>query len=560
MTLIDEYSASNLSVSSPNGSTARVGLPPSDPLDSSTPNIETPAYQRSVPRWQKVRDVFQGTEAVRARGETYLPQFAGESDTLYDARRTIAGLFNGFARTVLAAVGLLCDPEPVLGDDMPQPLVDLWENVDGAGTHGAVQARHLTTAALLDGFAGLFTDYPRANDPRIDRSKASLAATVALETGAELDEADMKAMGLRPYFIVMKADEVLPIYETVNGKRTLVLFIRRESVMERKGKFGFENVTRYRVYERQPGGSVTYERWSVVQGGGTPTKDEGPLPMRNVKGIPWSPLVTGEQIGENEYKPTFLDLADLTITHHRIATGILSLEEQACVPTMVLVGRSKNDDGTYDDVPTGPSNVIDIPIMEGMPAVPAFFLSPPVDVLEPAMKSLENCKAEMGAMGATFLAPEPRAQETATAHRMDAAAERATISSVSRALKDCLESAFGFAAQFMKLTAGSVTVNTDFVGEGVDPVLLAQVIAAFQAGLLTMEETRHFLQTGQFPETCDAEDTRKVLAQFAPTPSPASDGTDPLAASPTPDITPIGRSRAARSVKQADGSILTTLE
>jgi hypothetical protein len=526
MTLLGELDLTSSVLSSNNGSGARVGMVPNEPLESEVPNIETPAYLRSVPRWRKVRDVYQGSEAIRAAGETYLPKFAGETSTLYEARRTIAGLFNGFARTVLAAVGLLCDPEPVLGDDMPQSLKDMWENIDGGGTHGAVLTRHLATAGLLDGFAGLFTDYPRANDPRIDRSKASLAATVALETGSELDAADVQALGLRPYFVIMKADEVLPVYETVNGKRTLVLFIRRESQQERKGRFGLETVTRYRVYERLPNGTVTYERWSAKEGGGTPTKDEGPTTMRNITGIPWSPLVAGEKIGENEYKPTFLDLADLTITHHRIATGILSLEEQACVPTMVCVGRTPNDDGTYPDMPVGPGNVIDVPVTDGMPAVPVYFVSPDVDVLEPAMKSLENGKAEMGAMGATFLAPEPRAQETATAHRMDAAAERATIGSVSRALKDCLESAFGFAGQFTQQKAGSVTVNTDFVGEGIDPVMATTMVSAFQAGLFTIEELRHFLHTGQLPETFKADDTRAVLAQFAP--PPASEDKPPI--------------------------------
>jgi hypothetical protein len=406
--------------------------------------------------------------------------------------------------------------------------------------HGAVLTRHLVTAAMVDGFAGLITEYPRADDPRIDRSKASFAATVALATGAELDAADVDALGLRPYFILVKVDECLPVYETVNGRRTLVLFIRRETATERKGRFGLESRTRYRVYELQANGSVTYERWSVAIGGGRPTKDEGPTVMRNLTGIPWSPLVAGEKLGENEFKPTLLDLADLTITHHRIATGILSLEEQAFVPTLVMVGRKPNDDGTYDPVLTGAGNSIEIPVTDGMPATPAYYLSPDVTVLEPGMKSLENCKAEMGAMGASFLAPEPRAQETATAHKMDASAERATIGTVARATKDCLESAFGFAGQYTKTTAGSVKVNDDFTGEGVDPVMAGVMIAAYQAGSLDMPELRTFLKTGQLPENFDPDAIAAVLAQHAPPP------TDPNAA-PLPDGSPPGGKRPTKA-------------
>jgi hypothetical protein len=139
-------------------------------------------------------------------------------------------------------------------------------------------------------------------------------------------------------------------------------------------------------------------------------------------------------------------------------------------------------------------------------------------VLEPGMKSLENCKAEMGAMGASFLAPEPRAQETATAHKIDASAERATIGTVSRGGQDCLESAFGFAAQFIKEKAGSVKVNKDFVGEGVDPALATVMVTAYQADLFTFEELRTYLSTGQLPENFAADDPnalRKILARGA---------------------------------------------
>ena len=488
--------------------------PATESLDSNVPSIETGTYRRTQTRITKCRHVYQGSEAIRDGGVTYLPQFTGESDALYEARKTIAALFNGYARTVLASVGLLCEPEPVLApDDMPKPLIDMWENITGDGMHGAVFTRHLATAAMVDGFAGVLTEYPRANDPRIDRSKASLAATTALETGAALDAADVQAMGLRPYFIMVKVDECLPVYETVNGKRTLVLFIRKEVVTERKGRFGLQTITRYRVYELQKNGTVTYERWSVAAAGGTPTQDEKPTLMQNLKGIPWSPFPAGEKLGENEYKPTLLDLADLNLTHHRIATGILSLEEQAFVPTIVRVGAPRDAEDNYPPIVTGPGNSIEVPATEGMPAVPVYYLSPPVDVLEPGMKSLENCKAEMGAMGASFLAPEPRAQETATAHKMDASAEHATISTVSRGLKDCLESAFGFAGQFINEKAGSVKVNQDFIGEGVDPVLAGVMVTAYQAEIFTVEELRTFLSTGQLPENFKADDLLQLFTE-----------------------------------------------
>ncbi len=482
-----------------------------DSLDSTVPTIETPAYQRSLARWERCRDVYQGTEAIRAATTDYLPQYAGETEALYEARSTISALFNGYARTVAAAVGMLTEPEPVLGDDMPEQLVAMWENVNGDGMHGAVFTRRLAAAGMVDGYAGILTEYPRPDDPSIDRSRASSEAALRLETGGDLNAGDQAALGLRPYFILVRADEVLPIYETVNGRRTLVMLIWRHGVTVRRGRFGLETVARYNVYELV-NGAVWYERWTEASQGGTPVLDEGPTLMRGLSGIPWSPFAAGDELGEHEYKPTLLDLADMNLTHHRIATGRLSLIEQACVVTPVRVGCPPDEEGNYPQLILGPSNTIEVPATAGV-STPVYYLAPPVEALNPAREALQDCKAEMGAMGAAFLAPQ-LVQETAAAKRMDKSAEAASIGSVARALKDCLESAFAFAAQYIKQPAGSITTNSEFAGEGVSEGYLAVCVKAFQEGALTLEELRHVIQTGELPEGFDSAD-EAILTELA---------------------------------------------
>ncbi len=484
-------------------------------VESDTPAIETAAYQRSVPRWRKNRDiVFGGTEAIRAGGVLYLPQHPNEGDARYNKRRVIAALFNGLKRTVQAAVGMILEDEPEFDTDMPQKLIDLAENVDGIGTALHVFAGKLTTHGIVDGFAGILTEYPRADDPRIDRSRASLAATEALKTGQPLDAADEAALGLRPYFILVKADTVLlPLYQAVNGQRTLVMLILREVVTERKGRFGLRDVKRYRVYELR-GTEVFYERWTETDG--TARQDEKSTLMRNVTEIPWSPMVCGEELGPNEYRPTLDDVADLILEHHQIKTGILSLQDLAYVPTPVRIGCPPDNDGRYPELVLGPSNTIEVPATIGIPN-PVYWLSPSTDVLEPGMKSLENTKAEIGAMGAAFLAPQP-VQETATANRQDSSAEHASIRTVSRTLKDCLERAFGHAGQYMKLKGGSIKLKEDFVAEGVDTAYVAQCVAAYLDNVITLVELRTVMKTGKLPETFDpaaTDDLEKELQRRA---------------------------------------------
>lgn len=482
-------------------------------IDSDVPTIETQALERTRVRLERNRDVYAGTEAIRAGGEKYLPRFRGESARHYNARRTISAVFNGYARTVEAIYGIVCEPEPTLGDDMPQELKDMWENVTRDGMHGAVFTRRLVESATVDGFDGILTEYPRREDLDLTRPGVSLAAAVAVRDGTPFDPADIRALGLQPYFILVKADECLPIYRSVNGTKTLVMFIRRQETTEKKGRFGMAPLIRYYVYELV-NGRVMYERWT--ESDGQKVNDIKPTEMKGLKGIPWSPLPLGKKLGDHEYRPLLDDLAFLTLTHHRINTGILSLEENAFVPTKWRVGAPKDKDGNYPELVIGEEEVIEIPMPpQGvtMPNPPVGHLSPPVDVLEPAMKSLENCKAEMGAMGAAFLAPQ-LVQETAMAKRMDKDAEQASIATISRDVKDCLESAFVFAGQYIGKPSGSISMNADFVGEGVDYQVLQILVTNYQSDrpIVTLEDIRYYLKTGQLPEDFDAADTLGLLA------------------------------------------------
>lgn len=238
--------------------------------------------------------------------------------------------------------------------------------------------------------------------------------------------------------------------------------------------------------------------------------------MRNLTAIPWSPLALGKKLGDHEYKPTFDDVAYLTITHHRIQTGILSLEERAFVPTKWRVGAPFDKaTKTYPELVTGIDEVIEIPMPpQGvtLPNPPVGFLSPPVDVVEPGQASLERIERHIGAMGAAFLTPQ-KVSETATAHRMDGRAEEATISSASRDTRDCLEAAFGFAGQYINEKADRVTMGNDFLGEGIDAAIFQTLVTNYQSDrpIVTLEDVRHYLKTGQLPDGFDPDDTLGLL-------------------------------------------------
>jgi hypothetical protein len=469
--------------------------------ENDRPDIPSPAYKRMEPRWSKCRALMAGTEAIRADAARYLVQLPNETNDAFQYRAQLVALFNAFKRTVKACVGLITQEEPKLGDDMPQPLVDMWENADRGGTHGAVLTKQLVTDGMIDGSAGIFTDYPRVANP------------------GKVSADDEQRGGLRPYFVRYRAQDVLKtIYQSVDGVRTLVLLVLRETSDERVGQFGIQTVERYRAYTNERG-VIGCEVWKKNYNESAPRIETQKFTLANVTKIPWSPLVAGDVVDANETRPPLDDLADLNVEHFQIKTNIRYLEDRALVPTMVRIGAQPDEDGAYPPIAIGPQSAIEAPVVEGLSTAPIYWLSPDVAVLDPSNKSLEKVEQQMGAAGLAFLAPDTRAAETAEAKRIDEKAQNASLRSVARDVQDCLESAFGFAGQYIKQPAGSVTVNADFEETVMDPAMVAELRNLATAGKLSIETLLDRLEKGHvLDEGFDIEaEVKRILTENAQT-------------------------------------------
>lgn len=463
----------------------------SDPND---PSIPHPAYERMRPFWEKCRALMGGTQAIRDGAETYLPRLESESNESYDVRLNIAALYPGFSSVMKAAVGMLLQKPPAFGEDMPKPLVDIWENITATGVAGAVFCWDLVMSALVDGHSGIFVDYADVANPE------------------KVDGDTEKRLGLRPYWIMFKADDIIkPVYETVNGRRRLGLLILRERVDERVGLFGIQTVSRYRVYTDQAG-VIEFQLWESRDGVSKPVLTKAPKRMTGIGRIPWSPLRAGPKISEVETRPPANDLADLNIEYHQTKTNRLNLQQLAMVPTQVRIGASPDADGVYPPITLGPRSTIEAPAIQGV-SQPVYWHSPDVTVLTPARESMEDTKGEMGSAGMAFLVPQARAAETATAHAIDATAQRADLSTVATGTEDCLGLAWQFTAEYMNIKAGSMTVNKDFENVIMDPTtMLAYVTAVRDAGLPIRLLLEAWLKGGRLKEGTDLDELEKEMA------------------------------------------------
>src|SRR3990167_268792 len=186
------------------------------------------------------RDVYAGTARLREKASVYLPAFPRERQTAYESRVGASVLYNAFRRTVHGLTGMVMRKPPAVGQDVPTPIVEAWENIDLAGRHGDVFAHALLLDAIVDGHAHIFVDKAVVNPDRVKTL------------------ADERDAGLRPYWVEIRKGDVLRSRTiNVNGRTVLAGFAYLETSTEKSGMFGEVEVQRIRDYELV-GGAVTF--------------------------------------------------------------------------------------------------------------------------------------------------------------------------------------------------------------------------------------------------------------------------------------------------------------
>jgi hypothetical protein len=463
--------------------------------DPSRPDYACPAYQDMAPYWQLVTDVRAGTITVRQKCETYLPKFEAESAGDWAARVNMSFVQDHYAATLQEHVGLVFATPPKLGDDVPPRLKELFEDIDGEGRHLDVFATDAFDAALDLGHCVLFTDYPPAVDIKT--------------------KADERAMQARPYVTLYKACDVLNArYETVGGVKVLVQIMFRERGMEPDGEYGQKECVRYREIQQ----AVIYGANGRAQGLGPITwrawKDETvndvstftPIGEGTITGpdrICARVVYGGERLGLMQSRPHLVGLAFTNVEETQVGSDYANVMHKCNVPTPIFIGRNISD-GTNQTVRMGQG--LDIPT-----GGDAKMLEPTGVALDATRHRIEDLRGQMRRQGATTADATGKVMTAAEA-QMYAKQRNAKLSRAARSLQDALEGVFADMAAFLGIDdGGSIVINQDFAGVGIDPQYLAVLIQAYDRGALPLEALMYALEKGQLPEDFQAEDAALLL-------------------------------------------------
>ena len=398
--------------------------------DKNNPGKPSAAYKAMQAHWELPDALMGGTPAMRAKGKEFLPREPAESEAAYINRLERSFLFNAFARTIKSAKGRVFAKPMQLSEDVPE-LIGQWsEDIDLTGQHIDVFARDVFEDGMVHGISHVLVDMPQSRP----------GATVAEE----------RAQGIRPYWVHVKAKNLVGWRSEMRGGREVLTQIRMlESSREDDGEFGEVSVERIRVIEPF--------RYRLFR---KDAKGEWVIESEGATSFPYVPLATfyANRTGYMMAKPPLEDMAQLNLCHWQSSSDQRHILHVARVPILFGSGLSQDEKG--DKIEIGPNRLVMGPEGSRLEYVEHAGAS-----IQAGRTDLQDLEDQMRLMGYELTLPRQSGDVTATAKAIDTADANSALEEIAGRFKDCLELALRHTANMYGISGdsgGSVVLNSDF--------------------------------------------------------------------------------------------------
>jgi hypothetical protein len=432
--------------------------------------------------WPLIEALLGGSEAMRRKGTLYLPKQPREDALDWEYRLNTATLYPAFERTVEVLAGKPFSRPLVVKENVPARMVPWLDTVDlRRNLH--VFAASLMEDALAFGLAGILVDYPRAE---------------GLRTAA--DEA---AAGVRPYFVHVRANQILGWRSQVIGGREELTQLRLlETVEEEDGDFGTISIEQVRVLF--PGG---WQIWRMAtdtsSNKGWKVYDEGVTTLNKIPFVP----VYGKYVGFMRGKPPLLSLAEQNKDHWRESSDQRDSVRFARKRLLVLIGAN-----TEDDIVAGSNYAINLP-----ENADAKIVQGSAEAVEIGRKEIDTLEEQMRQSGAEMLVIRP-GNITATQTASEDAGNLCALQRIALDLEDSLDQALQFMAEWIgEKSGGNVELFKDFAAASMDAATAELLLKTNQAGKLSDETLlAEYQRRGIVSTDVSFEDEATRIANQAP--------------------------------------------
>ena len=191
--------------------------------------VETrhPEYIKRCRQWELIRDCVEGEDAIKDKGEVYLPRAIGMSNMRYNAFKRRARFVNYVYQTLEGTHGMIFRRAPVL--KYPAEIEKIVNNINREGSTLYQFFSDSVFDIMQTGWGGYLIDMPMS--------------------GENISVFDAEQQGIRPYVTYYTAESIINWkFDVVNGVKVPVLVVLLEKVeSDDAGIFSHELKDRFRV-------------------------------------------------------------------------------------------------------------------------------------------------------------------------------------------------------------------------------------------------------------------------------------------------------------------------
>lgn len=413
-----------------------------------------------MPEWRLASALVGGTSAMRTAGKTYMPKWPNEDERSYATRLSVAVLFPAYKRTVETLTGKPFSKPIRFEADVPARIQEWMEDADLRGRNLHVFCADILEAVLSHGLAGILVDFPPTTG-------------IAQAESGIITQAEEAAVGLRPYFVEVKPEQILGWRsERINGVETLIQLRIMETISEHDGDFGSKDIEQVRVltpgaweiWRKRDG--ISREEWALYEGG-TTTLNE----------IPFTPIY-GDRRGFMEGRPPLIELAYMNVEHWQSASDQQNVLHVARVPILAVTGI---DDDSFQ-VTVGASNAINLPMSASMQ-----YVEHTGAAIGAGKQSLDDLEERMRQAGAELMVVKPN-RVTAFQVGVENDLAMSALQRISQDFQDALNQALQFMADWVgEPEGGHVVLFNDFGAANLTQASMQYLVQAAAAGKVSDE-------------------------------------------------------------------------
>ncbi len=417
-----------------------------------------PLYDDSKEKWTRVRDSYLGSDAIKSKGEIYLPKLSSQEKGEYDAYVMRSMYVNAIKNTVQGLVGAVMRINPVI--NAPDRIMELAQDITGTGVSLNDFISNMLSEQLLMGRQGVMIDRTT------ERAYLSGYTTEQMTNWME----DV---------IVLKETY---LQQDLNDNYSQSYEVQyRELLIDEDGNF------LVRLWKDNEGWSISQEIY--------PTKVGQPLDM-----IPFV-AISGNELNMNPSQPPLMSLVDTNLSMYRTSADLEHGRHFTALPTPYVTGIDGDS-----ELRIGSGSAWILPDSSSK----AGYLEFTGQGLQALEKAVEEKRSIMAGLGASLLQTQKNGVESAESLRLRQNSEASVLVGAVLSVQEGISKALSIMAEWEGVSGDiEVALNTDFVDTKILPEELTALMGAWQSGAISHETFLHNMKKGEIlPVEVTVEDEK----------------------------------------------------